>query len=136
MDVNTFEIWIAEADNDFEMAEILRKKKKYNGAVFHYVQASEKSAKALLYLFNLQPWGHSLLNLLNECEKLGIVVKPEFKKIASLFENHYINSRYPDTSPTASPKLAYNKNKTNEIRDQAKLIVNFVKQEKSARVKP
>jgi len=78
MDVKTYDIWIAESDNDLEMADVLRKKKKYNGAVFYYVQAAEKAVKGLLYLLSLQPWGHSLLNLLNECEKNGIAVKPEF----------------------------------------------------------
>jgi HEPN domain-containing protein len=136
MDPRTCDLWIAEADNDLAMADVLRKKKKYNGAVFFYVQAAEKAVKGLLYLFNIQPWGHSLLNLLNECEKLGIVITPEFKTNAAAFENHYIESRYPDTSPGIPPSTAYDKEKTNEIRDQAKSIVDFAKQEKEVRVKP
>jgi HEPN domain-containing protein len=118
------------------MADVLRKKKKYNGAVFFYVQAAEKAVKGLLYLFNTQPWGHSLLNLLNECEKLGIIIKAEFKTNAVAFENHYIESRYPDSSPTVSPRSVYTKEKANEIRVQAISIVDFAKQEKKARVKP
>jgi len=77
-----------------------------------------------------------LINLLNECEKLGIVIKPEFKTNAAAFENYYTASRYPDTTPGIPPSSSYDKKKTNEIRDQAKSIIDFAKQERKARVKP
>jgi HEPN domain-containing protein len=69
MDKGKFDLWFAEATNDFEMGHILFNAQKFNGAVFYYIQAAEKAVKALLYLFNFQPWGHSILNLLNEYEK-------------------------------------------------------------------
>lgn len=61
--------WIKEARNDFEMAEILLESKKYNGTVFHSQQAAEKAIKSLLYLYDIQPWGHSILKLWKNMRK-------------------------------------------------------------------
>ncbi len=69
MDRKKFNLWFADATNDFEMGNILFNAHKFNGAVFYYIQAAEKAIKALLYLLNLHPWGHSILNLLKEYEK-------------------------------------------------------------------
>ena len=118
------------------MGDVLRKKKKFSGAVFHYVQAAEKAVKGLLYLFNLQPWGHSLQNLLVECEKLGISIPISLKTIAKGFVIDYIASRYPDASPAIPPRSAYDKQKANAVRSQAKSFIDFVEQEKEGRVKP
>lgn len=134
MDRKKFDLWFAEAQNDFEMGNILLKSHKYNGAVFYFIQSAEKAVKGLLYLFNLQPWGHSFSNLLHECEKLGVIISNELKKNAKDFERHYTRSRYPDASPTTAPKDAYNEKTAKNIRDNAKSFLDFVENEMEARM--
>lgn len=135
MDIKSFDIWFAEAKNDMEMGDVLLKKRKYSGAVFHFVQSAEKAVKGLLYLLNLQPWGHSLSGLLLECEKNGINVKQEYKTSAKSFDVHYTSTRYPDASPTP-PRKAYDKATAETIKRQAKAIITFIEQEKTGKVKP
>ena len=129
MDKGKFDLWFAEATNDFEMGNILFNAQKFNGAVFYFIQAAEKAIKALLYLFNLQPWGHSILNLLNEYEKKGTQISTELKQNAKEFERHYSRSRYPDASPPKAPKDAYNEKAAQKIRDNSKSFLEFAKKE-------
>ena len=77
MTAKDLEIWFSEAKNDFEAAEILRKSKNFNNAVFLYVQAAEKAVKGLLYYHNIQAWGHSIFNLLKEYENQGPQVEKQ-----------------------------------------------------------
>ena len=42
MDLALFDLWYAEANNDFEMGDILFNAGKYNGSVFYYIQVSKK----------------------------------------------------------------------------------------------
>jgi len=35
-----FNLWYSEAQNDFDVGKILFRKKKYNSASFHFVQAA------------------------------------------------------------------------------------------------
>jgi len=134
MDKAKFDLWFAEATNDFEMGTILFDAHKYNGAVFYYIQAAEKAVKGLLYLFNLQPWGHSILNLMNEYETRGNLISAELKQSAKDLERHYSRSRYPDASPAKAPKDLYTEKSAQKIRDIAKSFLDFVKSEMEAQI--
>ena len=123
-------LWLSEARNDFEMAEILLNSEKYNGAVFYYVQSAEKAIKALLYYHNLTPWGHSILNLIEEYEKISHTIDFSLKKIAQDLSRNYITSRYPDFSIKIAPKDIYDSILTNEIKEKNQKILNFVENEK------
>lgn len=130
MSKKDLEIWFLEAENDLKAADLLYKAKRYNIAAFHYVQAAEKAIKSLLYYHNLQPWGHSLSDLIAQYEKLGNLVDNEIKIRCKKLEKHYITSRYPDSLPNISPFQAYNKFNTKEIKQMSNFIIEFVIQEK------
>jgi len=106
MDQKKYELWFSEAENDLEIGTILFNAKKYNAAIFHFVQAAEKSVKALLYFKEIRPWGHLLVDLLKSCEQIQISVDKDLIIIAQKLEIHYISSRYPDALPDLSPKEA------------------------------
>ena len=131
--IQKFSLWFEESKNDFEMAQILFSSKKYNGAVFYYVQSAEKAIKALLFYCNLTPWGHSILNLLEEYENLNYEVDLSLKKIAQDLSRNYITSRYPDFSIKIAPKDVYNIESTQDIQNKAKLIIDFVNNEMEAK---
>ena len=119
--------WLEEADNDFDMAEILLKSEKFNGAVFHYQQAVEKSLKAALYYEDKQPWGHSILSLINDLIKTSDKSFEKFKKYAREIDRHYTTTRYPDALPNLSPKEAYDVEVATKIRNEVEEIIKFVK---------
>lgn len=132
MTIKDLDVWLAEAKNDFKAAEVLEKSKLYNNAVFFYVQCAEKAVKALLYYYNIQAWGHSIFSLLKEYEENGHQIHEDLKKFARELEIHYARSRYPDASPEISPRDAYNKDIAAEVRKKAKLILNYVEEEREA----
>jgi HEPN domain-containing protein len=123
-----YDLWMNEAINDYEMADILLTAKKYNGAVFYFIQSLEKSLKAVLYFFDLQPWGHSIINLINECEKMGISFRSDLKKDSKDFEKHYTWSRYPDVS-LESPKKIYGDLEVHKIKATSKKFLDFIHDE-------
>jgi HEPN domain-containing protein len=125
-----FNLWFSEAQNDFDVGKILFRKKKYNAASFHFVQAAEKAIKALLYYFNQKPWGHSILKLLEAYEEFGKKVPKEIKITANTLDPHYINTRYPDAFPGYNPMEYYTQNIAKEIRVAAQEILNFANNEK------
>ena len=104
-------------------------RKKYNAAVFHFVQAAEKGVKALLYLKEIWPWGHSLVDLLKSCEKIRIPINKDLKITAQKLELHYTSSRYPDALPDQTPKEAYDDIIADDIKKKALKILDFVKEE-------
>ncbi|NVM54462.1 MAG: HEPN domain-containing protein [Candidatus Helarchaeota archaeon] len=132
MDQTDFELWFSEAQNDFDVGTILIKEKKYSAASFHFVQAAEKAVKALLFLSEQHPWGHSILKLLEAYENLGKNVSIQIKKAGNMLDPHYINSRYPDALPNHSPKEYYTEKIVRELKEAAQNILDFVKEEKEA----
>ena len=124
------EYWLDEAENDYEIAEILLKSSKFNGAVFHFVQSAKKGIKALLHYLNAQPWGHSIHDLLCDYEKMGFSVNKEIKKVAKDLDVHYISSRYPNSLIEKSPKELYDLDIVKFIEKQTKIILNFVEKRK------
>lgn len=123
------ELWLKEAKNDFNMGNILLKEHIYNGAVFHFQQAAEKAIKALLFLSNIQPWGHSILSLFQEYEKNGHIVSEKLKNYARSLDRHYTASRYPDSLPNITPKDAYDQGIALSLRKKAQAIIDFVENE-------
>lgn len=129
MDQIKYKLWFSETENDLEIGNILFDAKKYNAAVFHFVQAAEKSIKALLYFKEIRPWGHSLVDLLKSCEKIRIPINKDLIIIAQKLELHYTSSRYPDALPDQTPKEAYDDIIANDIKKKALKILDFVKEE-------
>ena len=115
-----------EAINDYEVGLILIKSEKYNCAVFHFQQATEKILKAALYFYDQQPWGHSSLELIKHIVKRG---KKEYKKFLSYareIDTHYTTTRYPDTLPGIGPKDAYDKKIAENIKEKVSEIIEFI----------
>ena len=130
MDQKKFDLWFSEAENDFEIGTILFNAQKYNAAVFHFVQAAEKAVKSLLYYKGITAWGHSIVDLLNSCEKIQISVNKNIKNIAQKLEKHYSSSRYPDALPDLTPKEAYDDSIAEDIQQKSQKILDFVTKER------
>ncbi len=118
--------WFEEAKNDFEAGIILKQSQKFNLAVFHFQQSAEKPIKALHYFYGLQPWGHSVLKLVQELIDLEKYEYEQFLSIARQVDRHYTTTRYPDTLPALSPKEAYDNEIAETVQDNVKRILDFI----------
>jgi HEPN domain-containing protein len=134
MNLKEFDEWYLEAQNDFEVGKILIKSRKFNSAAFHFDQSAEKGVKALLYLLNQKPWGHSITLLLDEYEKLGYIINLNVRNAAISLESHYFTSRYPDSLPNINIKDYYDKKLVEELKDNSNLILKFVYDEKEVKM--
>ena len=103
--------WYATAENDYEVACILKENKRYSTACFHAQQSAEKALKAVWYLLEEEPpWGHSI-------SKLLYLFIEKYKNYEGLFssldsgakrlDQFYIPTRYPNGIPDITPQEAY-----------------------------
>lgn len=118
--------WFEEARNDLESGIILKKSEKYNTAVFLFQQAAEKCAKAIHYYYDLQPWGHSVLKLLEKLVETGKSQYENFLSMGREVDRHYTSTRYPDALPSISPKEAYDYEIAERIENQVTDFLQYV----------
>ncbi len=120
--------WFSTAQDDMGAAEILHKNKMFAQSCFHSQQAGEKALKALYFLNDIEPWGHSLLKLGKEfvgappiAEKLA-KFEEEFREL----DRYYIPTRYPDGLPGTTPSEAYSTGDSDSAIKAAKKLMLFV----------
>jgi HEPN domain-containing protein len=102
--------WLATADDDLEAAEIMRRFGKHAQCCFHCQQAAEKSLKAAYFSIDGEPWGHSLVKLIEEIGRFDAAVQERLApqtRNARILDRFYIPTRYPDGLPDIAPKDAF-----------------------------
>jgi len=117
-----FELWMKQAEDDLEKAEILFRNNKFDGTASNCQQAVEKSLKALVIknkkvlikTHSLIKLG-SLVNLPN-----GLLIKIE------KFESIYQGARYPDIS-MVSPYEKFEREDGLSFIETAKEVLEWVK---------
>lgn len=119
--------WFKEGVWDLETAKILHNAERYNAAAYYSHQAAEKAVKALLYLVNEAPWGHSIRILLEKfAEKKNLKVN-ELLPYARELDRHYVPSRYPNAHPAGTPHEAYDEITSQKAIEAAERLISFVK---------
>jgi HEPN domain-containing protein len=94
--------WVEKGEEDYAIvrSSLRRKKPLLYGACFHSQQCAEKYLKALLVAKGLKvAKTHDLLLLSKQCEKAGILVAMEPKKLNDL-SDYAVLTRYPGDIPT------------------------------------
>ena len=102
--------WIKTAEDDLDSAEILKKNDKYAHACFHCQQSAEKAIKAVWYLCDADPWGHSIKKLIDDLETVDTRRFKKFKPLlrpAMVLDRFYIPTRYPNGLPDMTPDEAF-----------------------------
>ncbi|MDP3179919.1 MAG: HEPN domain-containing protein [Spirochaetaceae bacterium] len=82
--------WLATADDDLE--------------------AAEKSLKAAYFSIDGEPWGHSLVKLIDEIGRFAAAVQEKLApqtRSARILDRFYIPTRNPDGLPDIAPKDAF-----------------------------
>jgi HEPN domain-containing protein len=120
--------WFTTAQDDFQSAEILHKNDKFAQSCFYAQQAGEKALKAICFLNDVEPWGHSLLKLAKELEASNDCWE-ELKKLEKDFrelDRYYIPTRYPDGLPGTTPAEAYGSSDAESALSAVGRIISFV----------
>jgi len=102
--------WLETAEGDLEAARILAERGMFAHTCFHAQQAGEKAVKAVWYLADADPWGHSIKKLI---EDLAAVAPAFHARLALLIregtvlDRFYIPTRYPNGLPDITPQEAF-----------------------------
>jgi HEPN domain-containing protein len=127
--------WFKTAEDDLDSAKILKDSGKYAHSCFHSQQAAEKSLKAVWYFLDEDPWGHSIMKLIDELEPVSWDLYQKFeplKRIALVLDRFYIPTRYPNGLPDLTPDVAFSDedalacvNHTEKIMDVVRSVLKL-----------
>jgi HEPN domain-containing protein len=124
------ERWLKTAEGDLETAVVLFRNNKFAHSCFHSHQAGEKAIKAIWYLLEADPWGHSIKKLIQDLEHVDLSTKKKFENVtknAVLLDRYYIPTRYPNGLPDLTPEEAFLEEDAGACIDNAGKIVEVVK---------
>ena len=119
--------WFQQAQADLEVVRTLRNAGHAAAACFHSQQAAEKALKAMLYRQgHREVPGYSVRELAKRCEAYDPVFK-EIAKEATLLDQFYIPTRYPNGLPfPAVPSEAYTDSQAEVAEVAATRILHHV----------
>ena len=123
------ERWYKTAQGDLTSAVILLKNIRYAHSCFHAQQSGEKALKAVWYLLDADPWGHSIKKLIQGLEQVDIKTYKKLKtleKNAVLLDRFYITTRYPNGLPELTPEEAYLEEDAKNCIENAEKIIKVV----------
>ncbi len=104
------ERWLLTAEEDFKAAELLFEGAMYAQACFYAQQAGEKALKALWYMVDADPWGHSVQRLILDFpQRSDLPDADAWIEWGALLDKFYIPTRYPNGLPDLTPGQAYRK---------------------------
>ena len=121
--------WLVTGKDDLDTAVILKQNQKHAHACFHAQQAVEKAIKAIWYLYDEDPWGHSIFKLIQDLEDVDVdafSLLNQFTNDAKKLDRLYIPTRYPNGLPDITPDMAYSEDDSQYSIDAAQRILNEV----------
>ena len=119
--------WLAQARADLDAAQGSIDQKHFEWAAFQSQQSGEKALKALWLFHARDPWGHSLVILVQEFpihEVQGRLA--DILDLAKKLDKLYIPTRYPNGLPDLIPAEVYTEEEANEAVKSADTIVRLV----------
>lgn len=120
--------WLKQSEADISAAEGSLKNKNYECACFQAQQAAEKALKSLYFNYSADPWGHSVVKLINDFPEKK--VKEEITGLlnkARELDKLYIPTRYPNGLPELTPSEAYTEEEAGKAIESSKAIIEKVK---------
>lgn len=120
--------WLRQAEDDLGAARVLRNHAKYAQACFLCQQAGKKALKALWYSRGSDPWGHSVLRLIEDLEDADL--RNELMDLvdeARALDRLYVPTRYPNGLPDLVPLEAFGMKDVEEALQAASRIIDRIK---------
>ena len=100
--------WLEQAAADLKAAGDSRRCGNHEWACFQCQQAGEKALKALWIGDGHEPWGHSVVRLVDDYpDEAGRGRLAPLRESASLLDKLYIPTRYPNGLPDLTPSQVY-----------------------------
>ena len=104
------ERWYRTAAEDLNAAQALRDAELYAHACFQAQQCAEKAIKALWYLLDLDPWGHSIQRLVRDFPNTKFLQNMDaWEQRAAYLDRFYIPTRYPNGLPDLTPGQSFHR---------------------------
>ncbi|MHA1232308.1 MAG: HEPN domain-containing protein [Candidatus Helarchaeota archaeon] len=118
--------WLRQGEKDLKHAIKSIENQDYEWTCFSAQQAVEKVIRALFKSVNIDAWGHSTSQLL---QNLPPNLRPDDDLInmAKELDKHYIPARYPNAHPSSAPMDYYTKIEAERAVNYAKKIIQFCK---------
>jgi HEPN domain-containing protein len=119
--------WLAQARADIAAARSSVASQHFEWAAFQAQQAGEKAIKALWYHHALDPWGHSLAQLIEELPKADVrrAMQPLIDQAKAL-DKLYIPTRYPNGLPALTPSEVFTKSEAEQAIEKANQIIEHI----------
>lgn len=118
--------WLAQSKADLRAAKVSRDNACNEWACFQAQQAAEKAVKGLWYHVGADPWGHSLIKLIQAFPDEGLRVQLlTFLPIGAQLDKFYIPTRYPNGLPEVIPADAYTSAEASAAIAGAEAIINL-----------
>jgi HEPN domain-containing protein len=119
--------WLAEADEDLEVARVLSDTGHFSRACFHAQQGGEKALKAFLYSRGAdEPWGHSVAKLIEDSASFDPALG-DLRRLGNVLDRFYIPTRYPNGLPGGLPSKAYCKEDASEAIARGRELVTAIR---------
>ncbi|MBU2563260.1 MAG: HEPN domain-containing protein [Actinomycetia bacterium] len=119
--------WLRQAKADIKAAQGSTKNNNYEWACFQSQQAAEKALKALWYFYSSDPWGHSVVKLIQEFPQSEI--KKSLNSLlnkAKELDKLYIPTRYPNSLPDLTPSEVYTEEEASKAIESSKIIIKEI----------
>lgn len=118
--------WLRQAEADLEHADLSAREGDYDWSCFAAQQAAEKAVKAVYHFHHGDPWGHSLLALLQSLPPaVSCSVTDQLLDAARALDKDYIQARYPNGFASGAPLDYFTERDAAESIDHAKSILAF-----------
>ena len=127
---NRWRDWWRQAERDLGHARKDLETEYFEHACFGSQQAAEKALNALVMYLNGEPWGHSLVRLVDAIVERAPVVEG-LKDSARELDKFYIPARYPNGFSEGAPLDYYTGANASEAVRHAECILDFVRGEVS-----
>ena len=123
---NRWRDWWRQAERDYEHARKDLETGFYEHVCFGGQQAAEKGLKALIMHLGGEPWGHSLVRLLDALEGRAEVAA-DLRDGARELDKFYIPARYPNGFSEGAPLDYYTEANAREALRHAEHLLDFVR---------
>ena len=122
--MNRWKDWRDQAERDVRHAQHAVEDGDYEWSAFAAQQAAEKALKALIMTRGGEPWGHSIIELVEALPK-DLTVPPDLIEAASHLDKHYIPARYPNGFASGYPGKLYTRGEAEGAIADAEKILEF-----------
>ena len=120
--------WLGQAVADLKAARASRDAAIHEWACFQSQQAGDKALKALWLEAGHDPWGHSLLRLVQDYPESELADRVRaLGDTARLLDKLYIPTRYPNGLPDLTPAEVYGPSDSDSAIAAAQRIIDLVR---------